>query len=546
MLHSFIDTQITEVTSRSLLGMRKIKRPSLQYPSFPVYELLRKTAKRLPAKQAVIDPHGEKVLTFADMDRDSDTLAQVFLEWGVQKGDRISFFMPNRWEYFVGFYAALKAGAIVSPMNPTIGEREVYYQLNDAESRILLTHSGLFPVLERVLPELPSLEKIILLRGPGKERGADGKRTFALADLLARRSPASPLRIPPIHPQKDLAALPYSSGTAGLNKGVMISHFNLVANSLQSMRACEVREDDVFISFLPFNHIYGLTYFLCGAIDFGVRQVLMPRFEVEECLRLIERHRVSVVFSVQPALLAFLNYPGLKKFDLSSLRFIWVGAAPLAPAISREVRKRLGVPVARHYGLSEASPTTHVNPPGRIKENSVGIAVSDCEDRVMDQDTGKVELPPGEPGELALRGPNVFQGYWKHPEDDKLALRDGWLYTGDIARMDEEGYVYILDRKKEMIRYRKYQIAPAELEALLMEHPAVKDCAVVGIPEESSGEIPKAFIVRREGKKVDAEAIMAFVAERVPPYKRIRQVSFIREIPKNFSGKVLRRILKVG
>ena len=536
------------------MGTRKIKRPHLHYPLIPVYELLGKTVERLPEKQAVIDPYGdpyggpdgEKVLTFADIARASDTLARIFLEWGVQKGDRISFLMPNCWEYFLGFYGALKAGAIVSPINPTFREPEVRYQLNDAESRVLLADDESFLTVERILPELPFLERIILLGGAGKEREGNGKKTFGLGKLLAGPCPPAPLRFPTVHPQKDLAALPYSSGTAGLNKGVMISHFNLVANSLQSMQACEVREDDVFISFLPFNHIYGLTYFLCGAIYLGAQQVLMPRFETEECLRLIERYRVSVIFCVQPALLAFLNYPHLKKFDLSSLRFIWAGAAPLAPAVSREVRNRLGVPVARHYGLSEASPTTHINPPGRIKEKSVGIAVSDCEDRIMDSNTGKTELPTGEPGELAIRGPNVFQGYWKHPEDDKLALRDGWLYTGDIAWMDEEGYVYILDRKKEMIKYQEYQVAPAELEALLMEHPAVKDCAVVGIPEESSGEIPKAFIVRREGKKVDAEGIMAFVAERVAPYKKIREVSFIREIPKNLSGKVLRRILKVG
>jgi long-chain acyl-CoA synthetase len=218
----------------------------------------------------------------------------------------------------------------------------------------------------------------------------------------------------------------------------------------------------------------------------------------------------------------------------------------LAPAIARAIQQKMGVPVARHYGLTEASPTTHATPPGRMKESSVGIAVSNCEDRIMDSDTGTVELPPGKPGELAIRGPNVFRGYWKHPEDDKLALRNGWLYTGDIAWMDEEGYVFILDRKKEMIKYQGLPIAPAELEAILMEHPAVKDCAVVGIPEESAGEIPKAFIVRREGHPVDAEGIKAFVAARVAPYKQVRDVAFIQEIPKNYSGKVLRRILKIG
>ncbi|MCX5909252.1 MAG: AMP-binding protein, partial [Deltaproteobacteria bacterium] len=493
------------------MAKQKLKRPSLDYPLVPVYELLRRAAERLPEKRAIIDPYGERSLTFAEINRESDTLAQCLLQWGVQKGERVSFFAPNSWEYFVGFYAALKAGAVVSPINPTFREREVYYQLNDAESRVLFAHHELLPIVDGVFPQLPFLEKTIILGGPANDRVG----TIALPDLLTEKSTTAPLPVPLLDPQKDLAALPYSSGTAGLNKGVMISHFNLVANSRQSMHACETREDDVFISFLPFNHIYGLTYFLCGAIDLGAQQILMPRFSVEDCLQLIERYRVSVIFCVQPTLLAFLNFPRLKFYDLSSLRFIWVGAAPLAPAIAREIREKLGVPVARHYGLSEASPTTHVNPPGRIKENSVGIAVSDCEDRILDSDTGKIELPFGQPGELAVRGPNVFQGYWKHPEDNPLALRDGWLYTGDIAWMDEEGYLYIFDRKKEIIKHLEYQIAPAELEAILMEHPAVKDCAVVGIPEESVGEFPKAFIVPRQGQKADVEEILAFVAERI-------------------------------
>jgi long-chain acyl-CoA synthetase len=260
----------------------------------------------------------------------------------------------------------------------------------------------------------------------------------------------------------------------------------------------------------------------------------------------MEKYRVTMIFGVQPALLAFLNVPDLERFDLSSLRYIWIGAAPLVPAIARMIQEKFRVPIARHYGLSEASPTTHSNPPDRPKEGSVGIAVSDMEDKIMDWDKGETEMKLGEPGELAVRGPNLFQGYWKHPEDTQMALRDGWLYTGDIARMDEEGYVFILDRKKEMIKYRGYQIAPAELEAILMEHPAVHDCAVVGIPEEKVGEIPKAFIVRKEGIDLSAEEVMAFVAERVAPYKKVRDVAFIHEIPKNPSGKILRRVLKVG
>ena len=521
---------------------QKLRRPSLQYPATPVFDFLRKTNERLPRKVAIIDPQGRRELTFADIDHESDVLAEIFCKWGVKRGDRISFFMPNGWEYFVGFYAAMKVGAIVSPMNPTYRERELKHQINDAESRILLTSSHLFPLVEGILQELPSIEKIIITRGVTK----GGERVFALAELLEKSSGQPSYSAPPINPKEDLSALPYSSGTAGLNKGVMITHFNLVSNTLQSMHAVEAREEDVFISFLPFHHIYGLTYFVCGAIYLGASQVIMARFDVEECLRLIERYRVTVVFSAQPALLAFLNLPHAGQYDVSSLRLIWVGAAPLAPAISRAIREKFGVPVARHYGLTEASPTTHANPLVRIKEGSVGIAVSDCQDRIVDWETGTTKMPVGEPGELAVRGPNIFQGYWKHPQDTKMALRDGWLYTGDIAKMDEEGYVYILDRKKEMIKYRGYQIAPAELEAILMEHPAVRDCAVVGKPDKSSGEIPKAFIVLHEGMRADPAELMAFVAQRVAPYKKIREVAFIPEVPKNFTGKILRRVLKGG
>ena len=520
----------------------KMRRPSLSYPEESVSHFLKKTAEQFPNKTAVIDVQGDRKLTFLEMDRESDALAQAFLDWGIQKGDRVSFFMPNGWEYFVGFYAAMKMGAVVSPMNPTLRQREVKSQVNDAESRVILVQQDHFPVVEKFLPDMPSLEKVILTRG----KEPSGRKVFSLQDLLLKYSGPLPPSLPSIQAKEDLAALPYSSGTAGLSKGVMITHFNLVSNTIQSMNAVGAGGKDIFISFLPFHHIYGFTYFLCGSIYLGTTQVVMSRFHAEECLALMEKYRVTMIFGVQPALLAFLNVPHLERFDLSSLRYIWIGAAPLVPAIARTIQEKFRVPVARHYGLSEASPTTHSNPPDRPKEGSVGIAVSDVEDKIMDWDTGKTEMKVGEPGELAVRGPNVFQGYWKHPEDTQLALRDGWLYTGDIARMDEEGYIFILDRKKEMIKYRGYQIAPAELEAILMEHPAVNDCAVVGIPEEKVGEIPKAFIVKKEGMNLSAEAVMAFVAERVAPYKKIRDVAFIHEIPKNPSGKILRRVLKVG
>jgi long-chain acyl-CoA synthetase len=518
----------------------KWQRPSLAYPQIPVFGLLKETARRFPQKPAVVDPSGGRTLTFADLDRESDVLAGILGQWGVQKGDRISFFLSNGWEYFVGFYGALKAGAVVSPINPTYRDRKVQHQVADSESKVLFVQNRLLPQVLGVLPGLPTVEKIILARGEVKETG----RFFSLPDLLNKDFPDAPF--PAITPKADLAALPYSSGTAGQSKGVMISHFNLVANILQSMEAVEARPEDVFLSFLPFNHIYGLTYYLGGAIYLGATQVTMERFEAEECLRLIEKHRISVLFAVPPALLALLNLPHGANYDVSSLRLIWAGAAPLPPPVAWGIRQKFGVPVARHYGLSEASPTTHANPSARIKEGSVGIAVSDLEDRIMDWEKGQKEMPAGESGELAVRGPNVFQGYWKHPEDTKLALRNGWLYTGDIAWRDAEGYIFILDRKKEMIRRGEHKFPPAELEGILMEHPAVRDCAVVGMPDPGFGERPKAFVVLHPGVVVEPEELMEFVAERVPEYKQIREVALIPEIPKNFSGKILRRNLKIG
>lgn len=518
----------------------KWQRPSLTYPKIPVFELLKDTARNLPQKPAVVDPRGGRILTYADLDRESDILANIFEHWGVRKGDRISFLLSNGWEYFVGFYGALKAGAIVSPINPTYRDRKVQHQVADSESKILFVQNKLLPQVLGILPGLPSIEKILLTQGETEENG----KFFSLPTLLEKTSPLT--SFPALVPETDLAALPYSSGTAGQSKGVMITHFNLVANINQSMSAVETRQEDVFLSFLPFYHIYGLTYYLGGAVYLGATQVTMARFEAEECLRLIEKHRVTVLFAVPPALLALLNLPHGANYDVSSLRLIWVGAAPLPPPVAWGIRQKFGVPVARHYGLSEASPTTHANPSARIKDGSVGIAVSDLEDRIMDSEKGLKEMPAGEPGELAVRGPNVFQGYWKHPEDTKLALRDGWLYTGDIAWRDAEGYVYILDRKKEMIRRGEHKFAPAELEGILMEHPAVRDCAVVGIPDPGFGERPKAFVVLHPGVVVEPEELMEFVAERVPEYKQIREVALIPEIPKNFSGKILRRILKMG
>ena len=356
---------------------------------------------------------------------------------------------------------------------------------------------------------------------------------------------AKPGDEPPIDPARDLAALPYSSGTTGRPKGVMLTHRNLVCNYTQFTHNHRIDENDGALNFLPLYHIYG-TMIMGGMVLAGAKQVLMPRFEAEESLKLIERHRLTLFHTVPPALLAIAQHPRTEDYDLSSLRYIMSGAAPLPPEVRRLAQKRTGCLTFMGYGLTETSPVTHMNPLEEewMKEESIGPPVSDLEQKVVDIETGERELPLGEAGELALRGPQIMQGYWRAPEETRRALRGGWLHTGDIVRIDEEGYVFILDRLKEMIKYKGFSVAPAELEALLHTHPGVADVAVAAKADDEAGEIPKAFIVLKEGERPEAGEFIEFVKGKVAGFKEIREVAFLDAIPKSPSGKILRRELR--
>jgi long-chain acyl-CoA synthetase len=326
----------------------------------------------------------------------------------------------------------------------------------------------------------------------------------------------------------------------------MLSHRNLVSNNIQCTSAGRITDRDVLLLFLPFYHIYG-TMLMGASVASGATMCIMERFDADTALALTARHRVTLFYAVPPVLLALTMRPDLPQHDLSSVRYIMSGAAPLPPELGRRMEALTGVRVLQGYGLTEASPITHMNPidnPDLVRLDSVGWHVSDQEERIVDADDPSKELPAGEIGELLVRGPHVMQGYWNAPEETARALRDGWLHTGDIARKDEQGFVYIVDRKKEMIKYKGFGIAPAELEALLHEHPAIADCAVVPRKDADAGEIPCAFVVLRAGASVTATDVMQFVAGRVAGYKQVRAVEFITEIPKNPSGKILRRVLR--
>jgi len=513
-------------------------RPPLDYPRVPYDRLLSHGAERHPENVAVV--FRDASLTYRELDALTNRFTRALTRLGVGRGDRVCLLTTNCPEYIIAFYAIARVGAVASPMNPSYREREIEYQLNDTEAVAVVVHADLVPLVEAVRARTRHLRYVVAIgSGPSP---APTVRSFA--ELIADESPVPPARVD-IH-EDELVALPYSSGTTGLPKGVMISHKNLVTNNIQFVACIGMRESDRLMIFLPFYHIYG-TMLMGAAVHTGATCVLMERFEPVECMQLVERHRVTLFFVVPPVILMLSNWPDLAKYDLSSLRLTMVGAAPVAPELSRRFRQLTGVPVLQGYGMTEASPLTHVNPVHDERLNvvdSAGLVAHDTQHRVVDIETGERVLEPGEIGEICIRGPQIMQGYWKAPEATAAALREGWYYSGDIGCVDERGYLYIRDRKKEMIKFKGFGIAPAEIEALLLEHPAVADAAVIGKPHPEAGEIPKAFVVRKPGQPLTAADVVAFVKGRLANYKVPGEVEFVDAIPKTPSGKILRRVLK--
>ena len=513
-------------------------RPPLDYPRMPYDRTLSHGAERHPENVAVV--FRDVSLTYRELDALTNRFARALTRLGVRKGDRVCLLTTNCSEYVIAFYAIARIGAIASPMNPSYREREIEYQLEDTGAVAIVVHSDLIGLVAAVRGRTPSLKHVIAI-GPD---GAPAPNVRGFSDLVAGESPEAPPRVDVR--EDDLVALPYSSGTTGLPKGVMISHKNLLVNNIQFVACIRMQPSDRLMIFLPFYHIYG-TMLMGAAIHAGATCVLMERFEPVECLQLVQRHRVTLFFVVPPVLLMLSNWPDLAQYDLSSLRVTMVGAAPVAPELARRFRQLTGVPVIQGYGMTEASPLTHVNPVHDERFNvvdSAGLLAHDTEHQVVDIETGEQVLGPGEVGEICIRGPQIMQGYWKAPEATAAALRGGWYYSGDIGCIDEHGYLYIRDRKKEMIKFKGFGIAPAEIEALLLEHPAIADAAVIGKPHPEAGEIPKAFVVRKPGHDLAAGDVVAFVKGRLANYKVPGEVAFVDAIPKTPSGKILRRVLK--
>ncbi len=515
-------------------------RPPVDFPDVPYDHLLRTAAERTPDRPAII--YHDLTLTYREVVSMVNCIANGLYNMGMRKGDRICLLTTNRPEYTITFIAAASIGAVVSPMNPAYKDREIAYQLENSEAKAILVQRELVPMLQQVLHDksFPNL-KHFLVTGDHAPEGLPEAIPFA--KLMRESSPK-----PPLHVEisgDDLLALPYSSGTTGFPKGTLLTHRNLTSNNLQFTTALRTSFTDVALLFLPFYHIYGVmltgSFLACGGT-----QIMMERFDLLQSLELCEKHGVTYYFAVPPIVLALANAP-VDLSRLKTVKYIFSGAAPLPMDPARKLQEKSGVTVVQGYGMTEASPLTHAQPgdPALIRLDSVGMPVHNTEQKIVDIETGERELPIGEDGEIIIRGPQIMQGYWKAPEETARALRDGWLYTGDIGHVDADGFTYIVDRKKEMIKYKGFGIAPAELESLLMEHPAVMDSAVIGIPDDEAGELPKGFVVIRQGHEgVTTDEIIAFANGKLAGYKKIHSVEFIAAIPKVASGKILRRELK--
>jgi acyl-CoA synthetase (AMP-forming)/AMP-acid ligase II len=511
--------------------------PDVDIPDVPVTSHALRHEKDFGDKTALVYAPTGETLTFAELASLIRRAAGGLRARGFGKGDVLAIYSPNTLHYPVAFHGAAHAGGINTTVNPMYTAEELERQLRDSGARFLLTLGPFLDNAKTAAEAAGGIDEIFTFDG------AEGSTPFA--ELL---DSDELLEGPEIDPENDLVALPYSSGTTGISKGVMLTHRNLVANMCQisgtASRAREIIDEDTLIAVLPFYHIYGMGVIMNYALSKGASIVILPRFDLETFLKALQDYRVTFAHVVPPILVALAKHPLVDEYDLSSIDVINSGAAPLGEELARAVEERIGCLVCQGYGLTETSPVTH-SPRNKVKGGyphaSIGPALPNTEAKIVDTATGE-ELGVGERGELWIRGPQVMKGYLGQPEATAATIdEEGWLHTGDVAYIDEDDHCYIVDRVKELIKYKGYQVPPAELEAVLLSNPHIRDAAVVRSPDEEAGEVPKAFVV--SDGTLSEEDVMAYVAEHVSPQKKVRLVEFVDEIPKSPSGKILRRVL---
>jgi acyl-CoA synthetase (AMP-forming)/AMP-acid ligase II len=491
---------------------------------------------------ALIDGPSGATTTYGALRGQVDAIAGAFASRGLGVGDVVALHSPNTPAFVSVFHGLLRAGITVTTVNALASGAEVGKQLVASGARMLVTVSPLLAAAEAGAEAAGMAASDVVVLD-----GAEGHPS--LPEMLAGGAAAPDVSF---DPSTHLAVLPYSSGTTGLPKGVMLTHRNLVANVLQGEPLMPLYGDDVIPAVLPFFHIYGMTVLVNGAIYQRATLVTMPRFDLGEYLRIIQQYRATTLFVAPPIALALAKHPAAASADLSSVRMLMSGAAPFDEKLGALVAERIpGARVMQGYGMSEMSPVSHTTPVDRpdISAGSIGLLLPNMEARIVDPATGEEIEQPAEgvsaPGELLCKGPNIMSGYLADEQSTRDTIEpDGFLHTGDIVTVDAQGAFYVVDRLKELIKYKGYQVAPAELEALLIAHPAIADAAVVGVQDDEAGEIPKAFVVVSQGASLSVDEVTAYVAERVSPYKKVRAVEFVDAIPKSAAGKILRKDLR--
>jgi len=539
---------------------------TIQYPLTPLHELLEMSAEKHPTHPAI--HFMGKTLTYQELSESVDHFAAALDKLGVKQGDRVAIYLPNIPQYIISFYATSKIGAINTAVSPLYRERELEHQINNSGAETLIYLDLLHPVVTKIRDKtklknliaasigeyLPTAKRIIggLLGKVPKHKIPPNTGIHTFKPLLESVLPDPPDVT--IDPKEDLVALQYTGGTTGTPKGAMLTHYNLVSNAtccaywLHGQNAPNMETKDVFLTALPLFHIYGMTTAMNAPIYMAGTMVMLPRPEPLEVLKAIQNQKVTVYCGAPTLYSMLIDHPDIKKYNLKTVKFCISGSAPLPPEVQKRFMELTGGVLVEGYGLTESSPVTHSNPLDKtlktVKIGSIGLPWPDTDAKIVDVQIGTKELATNQDGELIIKGPQIMKGYWNLPDETKDVLRNGWLYTGDIAKMDQEGYFYITDRKKDLIKYKGYSVYPREIEDVLYEHSAVKLCAVIGKPDKTAGEIPKAFIVLKEGASATEDEIKKFVNAKVAPYKAIREIEIRKELPMTAVGKVLRRTLR--
>ncbi|SFJ54636.1 long-chain-fatty-acid--CoA ligase [Thermoflavimicrobium dichotomicum] len=519
-------------------GFSHAKGKEFQYEIMSLPQMLDRTVERHRDKTAVTFYQME--LSYEQLQGMTRLVAGALQRLNVGKGDRVGLMLPNCPQYVAAFYGILRRGAIVVQVNPMYTEREIEYVLQDSGADVLFVLADLYPRVKNVGHHLKKV--IIVELTPGSSELTEN--TVSWDSFL---DGASPVADEMVDPEQDVAVFQYTGGTTGRSKGAMLTHRNLVANVQQiNEHASEdpFSEGDKILTVIPLFHVYGMTCAMNLGILIGINVILLPRFEPLEVLQAIQQHQPTYFPGVPTMYVALNSYPGAEQYGINAIRVCNSGSAPLPVELIQSFEKKTGATMIEGYGLSEASPTTHSTPrKGLRKPGSIGIPLPGTEARIVDLETGTRTLPIGEAGELVIRGPQVMKGYWNMPEETEQTIRDGWLFTGDIARMDEDGYFYIMDRKKDLIIASGYNVYPREIEEVLYTHPAVLEAAVVGVPDAYRGESVKAFVVLKPGASATVEEIEQFCRQNLAAFKIPRQIEFRASLPKTAVGKILRRVL---